>query len=334
MVIQSQPAVAVARVAAPGDEPGRILVVDDTPISREVLAEVLRREHTVATAGDGVEALETAVAFNPDVVLLDLHMPRMGGLEACRRLRADERWRLLPVIIVTGETDRGKRFECIDAGANDFLNKPFDVAEITIRARSLVRQKRLTDQLESAEIALVAMVRMLEAKDRYTLGHSQRVAERTAALAGACGLSNARQDRLRKAGLLHDIGKIVLRESILHKPDRLTPEEFEMVKLHPVEGERLLSGLRFARDYLPAVRHHHESFNGTGYPDKLAGEAIPLDARLMAIADAFDAMTSDRSYRKGMPVERALAIVAENTGPQWDPELAKLFVELNRAKAG
>jgi putative two-component system response regulator len=320
------------RVVTGIDDGARVLVVDDTPISRDLLGEVLRRDYAVEVAVDGLDALEKVGRFRPDVVLLDLIMPRLGGLEVCRRLRAEEATRLLPVLIITGATEREKRLECIDAGANDFLNKPFDIAEVSVRTRSLIRQKRLTDQLETAETVLVAMARMLEAKDRYTHGHSQRVAEYTTALAAACGCSAAHQERLRKAGWLHDIGKVVLPEGILNKPEKLTRDEFEMVKLHPVEGERLLSDLRFAKPYLPAVRHHHEAFNGTGYPDGLAGEAIPLDARLMAIADAFDAMTTDRAYRKGMSVEQAKCIIGENRGPQWDPELVKAFTGLDVKK--
>jgi putative two-component system response regulator len=321
-----KPAALVASAGA--DAAGRVLVVDDTPIGRDLLAEVLRKEHAVETACDGVEALEKAARFRPDVILLDLVMPRMGGLEVCRRLRLDEQTRLLPILIITGTTDRERRLECIDAGANDFLNKPFDIAEVTVRTRSLIRQKRLTDQLETAETVLVAMVRMLEAKDVYTHGHSQRVADYTASLAAAVGLPSTDQERLRKAGLLHDIGKVVLREGILNKPDRLTREEFELVKLHPVEGERLLAGLRFAEPYLPAVRHHHEAFNGSGYPDGLAGEAIPLDARLMAVADSYDAMTSDRAYRRGMSADQALALLETGAGRQWDPALVRTFVGL------
>ncbi|HEV8263041.1 MAG TPA: HD domain-containing phosphohydrolase, partial [Burkholderiales bacterium] len=215
-------------------------------------------------------------------------------------------------------------------GCNDFLNKPVDALELVARTRSLMQLKLLTDQLESAETVLRTLARTLEAKDSYTQGHSERVADYTARLAAAIGLSVEDQNRLRRAGLLHDIGKSAVRDSVLHKPGALTDEEFEHIKIHPVVGERILQDLKSAQPYLSTVRHHHERTDGTGYPDGLRGEAIPLDASLMAIADAYDAMTSHRPYRAAMPQEEALAILAENRGPQWDPEFVKAFVAMIR----
>jgi putative nucleotidyltransferase with HDIG domain len=180
--------------------------------------------------------------------------------------------------------------------------------------------------MENAQQAFVAMVRALEAKDAYTHGHSERVAILTSRLASAIGLSEEIQDRLLQAGMLHDLGKIAVKESILHKPSQLTDEEFAHIKSHPVVGEEILQYLKFAQKLLPAVRHHHENFTGGGYPDGIAGEEIPLDARLMAVADSYDAMTSNRPYRDGMSSRQALNILTEDKLGQWQPDLVEGFV--------
>jgi len=312
-----------------GTSKGKVLVVDDQPAIVGHLSALLENEgYEVETADDGNNALLKVDIFSPDVVLLDIEMPEMNGLEVCRVLRSRPQTQLLPIVFITGMEDRKTRIECKEAGCSDFLNKPVDALELIARTRSLMQLKHLTDQLETAETVLRTLAHTLEAKDSYTQGHSERVADYTARLAAAIGLPAMDQDRLRGAGLLHDIGKIAVRESVLHKPGALTDEEFEHIKIHPIVGEYMLRDLKFAQPYLPAVRHHHERTDGKGYPDELAGEAIPRDAALMAIADSYDAMTSHRPYRLTMPTEKALAILTENQGPQWHPEFVKAFVAM------
>jgi len=314
------------------DLPGRILVVDDNPDGRELMRRVLADEFLVDTACDGADALARVEAWDPEALFVDLEMPRMDGVELCRRLRGRIETRLLPVVVVTGSVDPERRRECIRAGVSEFVTKPFDSTEILLRARSMIKHKRLLDQFETVESVLVALARTLEAKDPYTQGHSERVAQYSVNLAQQCALPAGHQERLRQAGRLHDIGKIVVPELILRKPDRLTDAEMDQIRLHPAAGEQILSGLRFAKPYLPAVRHHHERYDGKGYPDGLHERHIPLDARIMAIVDAFDAMTTDRAYRRGLSVADAVDILKENRGPQWDPELVDLFVRSDPRK--
>lgn len=309
----------------------RVLMADDDPSVIATLTSVLSQDgYELCAVGDGQAALDRIPEFAPDLVLLDYQMPLLEGVDVCRALRANPATRLLPVVFITGLDDRATKLECIAAGCNDFLNKPFDALELLTRTRSLLQTKSLIDQLASTESVMITLARLLEARDPYTHGHSERVADYTVALAQWLDLSAEDQQRLRQAGWLHDLGKVAVRTEVLHKPGPLTEEEFAHIQIHPVVGVHVLAELRFAQLYLPSVRHHHERFDGKGYPDRLAGDAIPLDARMMAIADAFDAMTSNRPYRAGMSREQALAIMAENRGPQWDPRLVRGFLAIMR----
>src|SRR5262245_14672052 len=223
----------------------RILVVDDLPENREILTGLLEPEgYTVLTARDGLEALERALADPPDLILMDVSMPRMTGFEACRRLKSDERTRLVPLVLVTGLVAREDRIQGIAAGCDDFLTKPVDSEQLVARTRSLLRAKALIDDLETAENVLVSLATALDAKDNYTRGHSERVAEYAEALGGALGLGHAERRNLRRAGLLHDIGKIGTNVDYLVKPGPLTAEEYEEVKKHPVIGFEICKPLR------------------------------------------------------------------------------------------
>jgi len=307
----------------------RIFVVDDNEYNRQLLEAALSSDgYDVHQAADGQEALDRLDEVAPDLIMLDINMPVLDGLETCRRIRSQPKHNLLPIIILTAESDMSTHLASIEAGANDFVTKPFSPAIILARARSLIQLKKLTDEMENAQQAFVAMARALEAKDAYTLGHSERVAILTSRLAAANGLSEEDQDRLLQAGMLHDLGKIAVKESILHKPSRLTADEFGHIKTHPTVGEEILKELKFAQRLLPAVRHHHEHFTGGGYPDGIAGEEIPLDARLMAVADSYDAMTSNRPYRDGMSSRQALDILKEDKIGQWQPDLVASFLAL------
>jgi putative two-component system response regulator len=309
--------------------PPRVLVVDDLVENREILAGLLEPEgYQIETARDGQEALERALANPPDLILMDVSMPRLNGFDACRRLKADERTHLVPVVLVTGLVAREDRIEGIAAGCDDFLTKPVDAEQLVARTRSLLRAKSLVDELEHAENVLVSLANALDAKDNYTRGHSERVATYAADLGVAAGLGRVECRNLKRAGLLHDIGKIGTRLEYLNKPGKLTLEEYEQVKLHPVVGYEICKPLRTMAPLLALIRGHHERLDGKGYPDGLSGEAIPLPMRCLTLADVYDALTSDRAYRKAMPREAALRIMREEASVgMWDARLLDLFAE-------
>ncbi len=311
------------------ERPGRILVVDDAEPNRELIAAYLEQAgHHVLMAGSGAEALLTLQHKGVDLVLLDIMMPGMDGYEVCTRMRQNFATRLTPVVLVTSLDDRSDRIRGMDAGADDFLSKPVNQTELLARVRSLLRVKRLTDQLDSSEAVIFTLARAVEAKDAYTEQHTSRVADYSRGIAAAAGLSTEEQGAIYRCGMVHDIGKIAISDLILLKPGKLTPEEFESMKRHSVIGEEICRPLRSAAQLSPAIRHHHEHWNGAGYPDGLKGTAIPLSARIVAISDAFDAMTSDRPYRQAMPVEKARAILTAGRGVQWDGDLVDHFLAL------
>jgi putative two-component system response regulator len=257
---------------------------------------------------------------------MDVSMPRLDGFEACRRLKADERTHLVPVVLVTGLVAREDRIQGIAAGCDDFLTKPVDSEQLIARSRSLLRAKSLVDELERVENVLVSLATALDAKDNYTRGHSERVASYAEALGGAAGLGRLERRDLRRAGLLHDIGKIGTALEYLNKPGKLTTEEYEQVKLHPVIGYDICKPLRTMAPLLALIRGHHERLDGKGYPDGLRGDAIPVPLRCLTISDVYDALTSDRAYRAAMPREQALRVMREEASiGMWDMRLVDLF---------
>ncbi len=305
---------------------GLVLVVDDEELNRKLLRELLTsRGFHVEEAANGEEALRKVQEIGPDLVLLDIMMPRVDGLQACRELKQDPRTQLIPVVLLTALAAVDDRVAGIEAGADDFLTKPFHQAELLARVRSLIRMKQLTDQLERTENILFAMAAAVEAKDPYTEGHLRRLEAYASQIAVALGLSGHFSIVIRYGALLHDIGKIGVPDAILHKPGKLTSKEFEIIKQHPTFGERICRPLRFGAEVGPIVRSHHERWDGTGYPDGLAGETIPLGGRIVAIADAFDAMTTDRPYHQALPITSAIDELAQGAGTQWDPRLVECF---------
>ena len=307
----------------------QILVVDDGAENREILVDLLGSEgYIVDTAKDGAEAVEKALASPPDLILMDVSMPRLTGFEACRRLKADERTHLVPIVLVTGLVAREDRIQGIAAGCDDFLTKPVDSEQLMARTRNLLRTKSLVDELEQAENVLVSLANALDAKDNYTRGHSERVARYAEALGSEVGLGRIECRNLRRAGLLHDIGKIGTSLDYLHKPGPLTTAEYEEVKKHPVIGFEICRPLRTMAPLLELIRGHHERLDGRGYPDALLGDAVPVSLRCLTIADVYDAITSDRSYRKAIPRDRAFKMMSEeaSTG-MWDARLVDLFFD-------
>ena len=307
----------------------KILIADDNQAMREAIIRFVEAEgYTALAARNGREALALALEKQPDLVLLDVTMPDIDGFEVCRRLKDDPRTALIPITMLTVLDSPDHRWYGIEAGADDFLTKPFDERLLRARIQSQLRTKRLTDQLERTESVIVALALAVEAKDMYTEGHLWRLAHYGEQLAVAAGLSAEASRAVWQGGLLHDIGKIGVADGILQKPAPLTPEEYAQVKQHPEYGARIIAPLCFARDVAPIVRGRHEHWDGSGYPYGLRGEEIPVGARIVAIVDAYDAMTTDRPYRRALTPERAVQRLRARSGVQWDPELTALFISL------
>ena len=309
----------------------KVLITDDEPGNRELLSELVRMlGGTPSQAEDGLVALEMVKESPPDLILLDIQMPRLDGLDTCRALKSDPKTRLIPVIIITSMDTLADRIRGIEAGCDEFLSKPVQVGELLARMRSLLNVKHLNESLESAENVIFAMARAIEAKDKYTEGHTERVTAYAQELGRTVECTTAELAALWQGGILHDLGKIGVPDHILNKPGPLTPEEFEIVKQHPVTGYNICQPLKSLSHSLPCIRWHHEKPNGTGYPDRLKGDAIPKQALILAVADVYDALASERPYRKAMPQEKAFSILNEEAAKgHLDPELVSVFIKNN-----
>ncbi|MBI4460425.1 MAG: response regulator [Acidobacteria bacterium] len=313
---------------------GPILVVDDERGNRNLLQEMLTGEgYAVVTACNGQEALEVFAEVQPCLVLMDVVMPRLNGFEVCRQLKINPATRLTPVVLVTGLSDRENRVQGIEAGADDFLNKPFDRVELMARVRSLLSLKAYTDELENAESVLFALARSIEAKDPYTGGHCERLSDYSARLGEQIGLPEEEIVALRRAGIVHDIGKVAVPDLILCKPGPLTDEEWTIVREHPAVGEQICRPLHSFRLVLPIIRHHHEKFDGSGYPDGLRDEAIPITARVLQIVDVYDALTTERPYKRALSAPEALEVMKNEVAQGWwDRRLFSEFRALCNSK--
>ena len=295
-----------------------VLVADDDPGLRAGLQRILETEGLrVLTEADGDSALRAIRREQPDVVLLDVMMPGRDGLSVCSAVKEDPETRLIPVVMLTGLGAVEDRVRGIEAGADDFLTKPFERAELLARVRSLLRLKTFTDELERAETVLMALARSIEAKDPYTEGHCERLSAYAAALGEHLGQPAETVVALRRAGTLHDIGKVAVPDAILLKPGPLTEPEWVVMRDHPAVGERICQGLKSLRLVLPVIRHHHERWDGSGYPDGLAGEEIPVTARVLQVVDVFDALTTDRPYRRALGTGEALRVLSDETTRGW-----------------
>ncbi len=341
---------------------GRILVVDDEVQIRRVIRKVLTAEgYDVLEANGGLEALETLAHNDVDTVLLDMRMPGMTGIEVCKRLRLTGRHAHTPVVFLSGAAERSVRREAREAGADDFLAKPFDEAELRARVRNSVSHNRhnagmaqesarlrievdgQTRALHEARMALDRARRELEAaqvqtierltkaaefRDDETAAHLQRMSEYSRLLARKVGLDDYTSEMIRTASPMHDVGKIGIPDSILLKPGRLTPDEYEVMKKHAEIGYRILGGSDSKLLQLAAsIAHtHHEKYNGSGYPRGLSGEDIPIEGRIVAVADVFDALTSERPYKQAWPLERALKLLLDGRNEHFDGRLVDLFI--------
>ena len=308
-----------------------VLVVDDSAANRELIEACLGGvDCEVRAAEDGPTALRAVQAQAPDLVLLDVQMPGMDGFEVCAQIKARPKGSLLPVIMITALDRTIDRVRALDSGADDYMSKPVDRVELVARVRSALRLKRVYDSLDSAEQVIYSLAAAVEAKDPYTEAHTQRVAELAKRIGARMGLPPEDQDALFRGGIIHDIGKIGVPDDILLKPGSLDFEEQTKMHLHPVIGESIVAPLQSSADLLPIIRHHHERFDGTGYPDRLAGDNIPLLARILAVCDAYDALINDRPYREGQSPDAALAVLRNGAGRQWDPHIVRLVVDETR----
>ena len=312
-----------------GLEPDLVLVAEDDPANRALLGRLLERAgYRSIAVGDGREALRAAIDESPDIVLLDIGLPGLNGLDVCRRLRADTRTVALPIILVTGQVTSRDVVAGLDAGADDFVRKPYDEAELMARIRSVLRLARVTAEVVGAHGVIAALANAVEAKDATTELHCQRLAGLAHELGMRAGLDPAELKHIVFGALLHDIGKIGVSDAILTKSAPLTADEWHAMREHPLIGERICEPLTNATQFAPIIRHHHERWDGAGYPDRLRGEAIPIGARIVGLVDAYDAIIHDRPYRPARGVTDALEEIRREAGAQFDPELVRLFIPL------
>lgn len=308
--------------------PRLILVVDDELQVTEFLRMVLEADgHEVVVACDGQASMNRMAERRPDLVILDIDLPQVDGFEVCRRLKNSPNTRLIPILVLTGIAI-SDRMRAWDVGADEFLTKPFQSMEVAARCRSLLRHKDLVDALDSAESVVFTLARAIEAKSPYTHGHSGRVTYYALSIAERLGIGESDVDVLRRGAALHDIGKISTPDAILNKPGLLTLEETEVIRRHPTDGARIVESLRSACDVIPLIRWHHERMDGKGYPDGLMGGTSPLLVRLLAVADTYDALASDRPYRPAMAHEQCRVVMAEDANEGGlDSELVQVFFE-------
>jgi putative two-component system response regulator len=319
-----------ARVARTLSGSGTVLVVDDMDFNLRLLERLLVADgYVVLTAHDGDEALRVVRAAAPDVVLMDVRMPGRDGFSACNELKTDNETRLIPVVLMTGSAQRADRVKAIEAGADDFLTKPVDEPELRARVRSLLRLKRYTDDLDSAESVIMSLAHTIEARDPCTEGHCERLSRYAVLLGQKLHHSGDDIAALQRGGVLHDIGKIAIPDAILNKPGPLTDAEYARMKEHAEIGDRLCGNLRVLARVRPIVRHHHERLDGSGYPDGLQGAAVPKLAQIIGVVDVFDAMTTARPYKPALPVANAVEQLRVEVERGWrDARLVDAFIEL------
>src|SRR5246127_2336692 len=306
----------------------RVLVVDDNPDMVELMRELLaNRGYEVVTVSDAAQAEVEIHRHVPDLILSDVVMPGRSGYELCHQLKEDPATRLIPFLLITGLSDREDKVKGIEAGADDFLNKPIFPAELFARVTSLLKLKEFTDELETAESVLCTLGRSVEARDPYTEGHCERLAQRAAALGRYIGLDEASIVALRRGGYLHDLGKIAVPDEILKKGSNLTPDEWRVMKHHPITGETICRPLKSLRLVLPIIRSHHEHSDGSGYPDGIRKGSIPLLARILQVVDVYDALRTARPYKPALTHDQAaLTMRQEALSGFWDEELVGEFL--------
>lgn len=307
----------------------KILVVDDHAASRMAAVAVLAMEgYEVIEADSGFTAVELVAQKAPDLILLDVMMPEMDGFQVCQLLKQNEHTRLIPIIFISGLNDRRSRIRGIEVGADDFLSKPFDRLELTARVKSLVTQKRLNQELDHAEQVLFSIARAIESRDPKTGDHCERLVKFGKAFGEYLNLTRNQIRDLMWGGYLHDIGKVAIPDAVLLKTGKFTAQEWDIMKQHVLIGEKICQPLRNIRGVIPIIRHHHERWDGSGYPDGLVGEDIPYLAQVFQMIDIFDALISERPYKRAFTLEEAKALMAEETALGWrNPRLMQQFTE-------
>ncbi|MDJ0800911.1 MAG: two-component system response regulator [Calothrix sp. MO_167.B12] len=310
----------------------KVLVADDHAASRMTAVALLAMEgYEVIEADSGAVVVDIVIQKQPDLVLLDVMMPEIDGFEVCQLLKQDERTRLIPVIFITALNDRRSRIRGIEVGADDFLSKPFDRVELAARVKSLVQQKRLNEDLDHAEQVLFSIARAIESRDPNTGDHCERLVELGKSFGEYLTLPRNQIRDLMWGGYLHDIGKVGIPDAVLLKRGHLTTQEWEVMRQHVSIGERICQPLRSMQGVLPIIRHHHERWDGSGYPDKLKGHEIPYLAQIFQIIDIYDALTSERPYKRAFTSEEAIAVMAEETAKGWrNPKLMQQFADFIR----
>ena len=316
-----------APTAVSTSAPPRVLIVDDIPDNvrlLRLLMEPLGCE--ISEANNGRQALECVQAQPPDLILLDVVMPEMDGLSVCAQLKNDPATRLIPVVMITGVRGEEEKVSAIEAGADDFLNKPFSKVELLARAKALLRLKRFTDDLESAETTLLTLAQAVESRDPHTGDHCERLARMGVRLGRCLGLPGDSLQALRRGGYLHDVGKVAVPDAILLKPARLSEEEWVVMRRHTLVGEEICRRLRSLALVLPIIRPHHERWDGSGYPDGLKSDAIPLLARVLQMVDIYDALRTARPYKPAFSASEAVKQMEREAGQGWlDPQLLSEF---------
>ncbi|MGH9312089.1 MAG: response regulator [Vicinamibacterales bacterium] len=312
---------------------GRILIVDNDPVRVRQFDALLKAEgHTVAVAYDRFAALASSVLEQPDVILLSVALAGSCGLDLCRTFKRSPSTRMTPVVLMTTADAPGERTSGIEAGADDLFTTPINTQELRARVRSLIRLRRQTDDLECAQAIILSLALTIEARDSDTGGHCQRLARYATALGSALKLGPDDLETLRRGAFLHDLGKIGVPDAILLKQGRLTPFEYDRMKLHTVIGDRLCVKLRSLTRVRAIVRHHHERFDGSGYPDGLRGDAIPLLAQIIGLVDVFDALTTARPYKCALPDETAFEELVTEVRRGWRRrDLVDELITLRRA---
>lgn len=310
------------------DVPYRVLIVDDDAQQRSLQKEILSgSQYCIYEASNGLEAISLLKKYEIDVVLLDKNMPGLNGDEVSRYIRVNLKKSFLPIIIVTGNHQHDELVASLNAGATDFISKPYNTKELLARLSSAANNKRLTDQLDSAESVLFALARMVEAKDGNTGEHCNRLEHSAAVFGESLGLDCKQVQALRRGGVLHDIGKLAIPDRILLKEGPLNEEEWGVMRKHTEIGAMLCSSLKSMEMTVPIIRYHHERWNGSGYPDGLIGEEIPFLARVFQIVDIFDAMTNERPYKNSYPIPKAIELFEKEVEKGLlDPYLVDKFI--------
>lgn len=307
--------------------PATVLVVDGEEINRRLLKAIFKASpYKILEAHKASEATALLQSQRIDLVILDMMLPEMSGPELCRWMKAHRSTQLIPVLMITNLQGVANEIVGISSGADEFLIKPLHPAVVRTRVRAMLRNKTLIDSLEEAETILLALAQTVEHRDSYTGQHCQRLAVASVMLGEALGLPSQDLTALYRGGYLHDIGKIGIPDAILSKRGQLTSEEWDVMRSHPIRGEEICRPMRSLGPVLPIIRGHHERWDGSGYPDGLAGEQIPLLARILQVADIYDALTTERSYKPALTPEAAIAVMEEEVRRGWrDAELVSLF---------